>query len=148
MLACMGIERYEEAVGACAVHNLRRASRNVTRSFDDALQPSGLRATQLDVLITVWRMEGTTMNGVAEALAMDRTTVARGLDGLHKRRLISIAPAEDRRARRIRLTDEGRRALEVALPLWEQAQERLVEALGDGRWARMLGDLKATARIR
>jgi DNA-binding MarR family transcriptional regulator len=144
----MGIERYEAAVGACAVHNLRRASRNVTRYFDDVLQPSGMKATQLDVLITVWRMEGTTMSGVAKALAMDRTTLARGLNGLHRRGLISIASAEDRRSRRIRLTDEGRRALEVALPLWDQAQEHVVEALGEGRWARLLRDLVATARVR
>ena len=144
----MGIERYEAAVGACAVHNLRRASRHVTRYFDDVLQPSGLKATQLDVLITVWRMEGTTVGRVAEALAMDRTTLARGLDGLRRRRLISIAAAVDRRARRLHLTDEGRRALEVALPLWDRAQERWVEALGDGLWARLLRDLIAAARIR
>jgi len=57
------------------------------------LQPSGLKATQLDVLITVWRTEGTTMSGLAEALAMDRSTLARGLDGVQRRRLISLATA-------------------------------------------------------
>jgi DNA-binding MarR family transcriptional regulator len=148
MLQRVGIDRYEAAVGACAVHNLRRASRNVTRYFDEVLEPSGLKATQLDVLITVWRMEGATIGGVADALAMDRTTLTRGLNGLETRGLISIIPAVDRRARRIRLTDQGRGALEVALPLWHQAQERVVQALGDGRWAGLLRDLIATSRIR
>jgi len=33
------------------------------------------------------------MSGLAEALAMDRSTLARGLDGVQRRRLISLATA-------------------------------------------------------
>jgi DNA-binding MarR family transcriptional regulator len=137
----MGIELYEVAVSACAVHNLRRAARIVTSLFDDALAPSRLKATQLDVLITVWRSEGMTLSRIAQLLAMDRTTLARNLDVLRRRGLITITPGVDRRARRIGLTAEGRIALEAALPLWERAQTSVVTALGGSRWAGLLADL-------
>ena len=146
MLLLMGIERYELAVAACAVHNLRRAARMVTGLFDEALAPSGLKATQLDVLITVWRSEGLTLSRIARRLAMDRTTLARNLEVLRRRGLITIAPASDHRARRIDLTVEGRDVLEAALPLWEQAQVSVVTTLGGSRWAGMLADLEAMTR--
>jgi len=146
MLLLMGIERYELAVAACAVHNLRRAARIVTGLFDEALAPSGLKATQLDVLITVWRSEGLTLSRIARRLAMDRTTLARNLEVLRRRGLITIATASDHRARRIHLTAEGRTVLEAALPLWEQAQVSVVTTLGGSRWAGMLADLEAMTR--
>ena len=34
----------------CACFNLRKAARAVTQSYDEALKPIGLRATQLSVL--------------------------------------------------------------------------------------------------
>src|SRR5215467_13571054 len=99
MLLFMGIERYELAVAACAVHNLRRATRIVTGLFDEALAPAGLRATQLDVLITVWRSESMTLSRIARRLAMDRTTLARNLEVLRRRDLITMAAGPDRRSR-------------------------------------------------
>ena len=145
MLLFMGIERYEMAVVACAVYNLRRAARVVTSLFDDALAPTGLKATQLDVLIKVWRLEGMTMSHIARRLAMDRTTLGRNLDVLRRRGLITITTASDRRARRIGLTAEGMSALEAALPLWERAQASVVSTLGASRWAGLLADLEAVA---
>src|SRR5215472_2509152 len=146
MLLSMGIERYELAVAACAVHNLRRAARIVTGLYDEALAPSGLKATQLDVLITVWRSEGLTLSRIARRLAMDRTTLARNLEVLHRKGLITIATASDRRARRIHLTAQGRAVLEAALPLWEQAQASVVTTLGGSRWTGVLADLEAMTR--
>jgi hypothetical protein len=37
----------------CACHRIRMAARTVTRAYDDALRPVGLRATQLSVLAAV-----------------------------------------------------------------------------------------------
>jgi DNA-binding MarR family transcriptional regulator len=148
MLLSMGMERCEDSVADCAVHNLRRATRVVTRLFDEALLPCGLRATQLNVLIVVWRAEGATMGRMARLLAMDRTTLGRNLHVLEQRGLVAIGSDRDRRERLISLTPEGRTALEAALPLWEKVQASVVTALGAARWDGLLAGMAAMARLR
>ena len=59
----------------CVCAHLRGTARAVTQVFDAALQPTGLRATQLTVLIAVAAAPGAPMSSLAEALVMDRTTL-------------------------------------------------------------------------
>jgi DNA-binding MarR family transcriptional regulator len=147
MLLSMGADRYRDSVAACAVHNLRRAARLVTRRFDEALKLSGLKATQLNVLLVIWQVEGARLGTMARLLAMDRTTLGRNLRVLEQRGLIAIWSDGDLRERRIGLTDDGRAALEVALPLWEHVQTAVVADLGAERWDGMLADLTALAGL-
>jgi DNA-binding MarR family transcriptional regulator len=130
------LDRYREAVRACAVMNLRQAARAVTAHFDSQLRPAGLRATQLNLLMAVETGAATTVTDLAEMLAMDRTTMTRNLKLLRDRGLVE--------RKRIVLTAKGRRAAAVALPLWEKAQAQILGSLGEERWASLLGELAAT----
>ena len=132
----LSLDRYQRAVAACAVMNLRQASRVVTAFFDEVLRPSGLRATQLNILMAIEVGAPPTITGLAEVLAMERTTMTRNLQLLRGRGLI----ASDR----IALTAKGRRAAAVAMPMWEKAQAIVVESLGGERWRSLLGELAAT----
>src|SRR5262252_2542605 len=115
--------------------NLRQASRVVTAFFDAALRPSGLRATQLNILMAIEVGAPPTVTGLAEVLAMDRTTMTRNLQLLRRRGLL-----EDRA---VALTAKGRRAAAFAMPRWELAQAAVVDALGQERWSSLLGELAA-----
>ena len=130
--------------GACAHFNLRRADRVMTRLYDEMLRPSGLKSTQFTLLAAV-RLKGpVTVNGLAEAIVMDRTTLTRNLRPLKKEGWISVEPGKDRRVREVSLTEEGRRVLDKAYPLWREAQTRVSERLGGERLEHLLGDLAAT----
>ena len=129
------LARYRRAVRACAVLNLRQAARAVTAQFDAHLQPAGLRATQLNLLMAVETRAATTITDLAEILAMDRTTMTRNLKLLRDRGLVE--------RHRIALTAEGRRSAAIALPLWEQAQARFVNSLGAQRWESLIDELAA-----
>lgn len=131
-----GLERYGRAVEACAVMNLRQASRVVTAFFDDALRPSGLRATQLNILMAIEAGAPPTITGLAQVLAMERTTMTRNLQLLRERGLIS--------RERIALTARGRRTAALAMPMWERAQAVVVDGLGSERWTSLLAELAAT----
>lgn len=131
----------------CVCAHLRGTARAVTQVFDAALQPTGLRATQLTVLIAVAAAPGAPMSSLAEALVMDRTTLTRNLRPLERQGLIRIAPGRDRRSREVTLTRNGGALLRRALPLWERAQARIVGGLGDERWRGMLTDLSATVAL-
>src|SRR5215217_5827709 len=87
--------RLREVARACACANLRRAARAVTQVFDEALAPSGLRATQFTLLVTSRLMGESTINELAEKMAMDRTTLSRNLKPLVRSGLLEVRPGED-----------------------------------------------------
>src|SRR5258708_16494275 len=78
---------------------------------------------------------GTTVTGLAEILAMDRTTMTRNLKLLRDRGLVDKT--------KIALTEKGRRAAAKALPLWDKAQAEILGGLGQKRWSDPLAELGA-----
>jgi DNA-binding MarR family transcriptional regulator len=130
-----------EVARACACANLRKAARAVTQVFDEALAPSGLRITQFTLLVTSRLTGESTINELAERMAMDRTTLSRNLKPLVRSGLLQMQPGEDGRTRLVRLSPAGEQALEEAYPLWQRAQEELFSALGEERHEALLGDV-------
>jgi DNA-binding MarR family transcriptional regulator len=116
-----------EVADGCACKNLRRSARAVTRLYDEALRPSGLRITQFTLLVAVAIGEAVPITRLADALSLDRTTLGRDLKPLTDRGLVEIRAGDDRRTRVVRLTGQGRDALGRAYPLWQSAQARIVE---------------------
>jgi DNA-binding MarR family transcriptional regulator len=136
-----------EVARTCACANLRKAARAATQVFDEALAPSGLRVTQFTLLVTSRLMGESTINELAERMAMDRTTLSRNLKPLVRSGLLEVRPGEDGRTRLVRLTPAGEQALEEAYPLWQQAQQETVSALGEERYEALLGDVARTVSL-
>ena len=118
----------------CACANLRRATRVVTRLYDDALKPTGLKATQFGLLSNLMALGSSTLTQLAEAMALDHTTLTRNLDVLEARGLVVTEEGEDRRERQLRLTDKGMASLSEAYPLWQAAQARAMQIGGQANW--------------
>ena len=126
----------------CVCYNARKVARAVTRLYDDMLRPSGLRATQLTLLMVIDAMGKPSITQLAEQLVMDRTTLARDLRPMEAAGWVAVAPGDDRRMRIVRLTPAGGDALKGALPLWRAAQAVLVDGgVGADEWDRLRGDL-------
>ena len=135
-------------VQMCVCFNTRKAARAVTRLYDDALRPVGLRATQLTLLMAIEMMGAPTISALAEQMVMDRTTLAHDLRPLQTAGLVTVAPGDDRRTRITQLTEVGRRALSDALPLWRHAQASLIGAgLGDADWRRLQLELQRLVNL-
>ncbi|WP_437902291.1 MarR family winged helix-turn-helix transcriptional regulator [Sorangium sp. So ce327] len=120
----------------CALVRVRRASRALTRLYDDSLRAAGLQSTQLTMLAAVATCgdEGVQLSALADGLVMDRTTLTRNLVPLEKAGLLRVARAPgDARVRIISLTRQGERAIEAAFPLWERTQKHVREQLGESR---------------
>jgi DNA-binding MarR family transcriptional regulator len=130
-----------EVASFCACANLRKASRAVTQLYDESLQPTGLRATQFTLLVTLSLTGTISITDLAQQLVMDRTTLTRNLALLEHQGLVAIAKGDDQRTRLVTLTNQGCEAVMKALPLWEQAQMRIVSGLGRERWKTLLADL-------
>ena len=119
----------------CVCNVLRMATRAVTQLYDDALRPSGLRASQFSVLATLAGRGEANLKELEEALAIDQTTLTRNLGVLERDGLLERAPHPDGRVKVMRLTPKGRRTLGVARPLWARAQGTVLRELGTAGWA-------------
>ena len=136
-----------EVAAGCACRNLRRTARAVTQLYDKTLRPSGLRITQFTLLVAVGLSEPVPITRLADALDLDRTTLARDLKLLTEHGLVKITAGEDRRMRVVRLTSQGRQAVGRAYPLWQRAQARIVEGSGPDRWQAVASGLEEVAAL-
>jgi len=103
----------------CLCLHVQRAARALARRFDEALRPLGINQGQFSLLMSLNRPDPPTISRVAAFLAMDRTTLTAVLKPLERRGLLSMTvDKEDRRNRRLTLTDAGRKLLRDALPIW------------------------------
>jgi DNA-binding MarR family transcriptional regulator len=106
------------------------------------LRPSGLRATQLTLLMVIDAMGAPAITELAEQMVMDRTTLARDLRPMEVAGWVAVTPGEDRRKRIVRLTPAGAAMLRDAMPLWRAAQAALVDhGVGASEWTRLRNDL-------
>jgi DNA-binding MarR family transcriptional regulator len=106
----------------CYCGSLRQASRVVTQLYDQMLKPSGVKITQFGILKLLAACPDLTTGGMAEALAMDSTTLTRTLKIIQEHRWIEAVPGADRRQRCWNITAAGLQRLQQAEPLWRDAQ--------------------------
>src|SRR2546422_10216343 len=122
-------------LSTCVCSTLRMVTRAMTQLYDDVLRSSGLRVTQFSILATIARMGEANLRQLTDTLALDQTTLTRSLNLLERAGVTERVTHPDGRIKAMRLTSKGRRAQEVARPLWAQAQARVLREVGTKSWA-------------
>ncbi len=141
-------DRLEKLARTCAGINLRRAARAITNQYDRRfLETCGLRATQVPPLVMLYLAGPQTIQEIAGRLELDRTTLSRNIKLLEEAGLLTIAPGMDQRTRLVTLTQAGKTMLLKALPVWEEAQSRVVSGLGEDRFRALLDQLADVADL-
>jgi len=106
----------------CVCMNVRRASRAITRIYDQALETSGLKVTQFSLLMQIDAHGPLNVSALARLMTLDRTTLVRNLKLLENAGFIENTPTDDPRERKIGITDHGRRTILESLPHWKNVQ--------------------------
>jgi DNA-binding MarR family transcriptional regulator len=115
----------------CNCFTARKFARQLSRLYDAHLQPTGLRITQFLILAVLAKVEGASVNGLAERLDLERTAMGKTLGPLERDGLIRIKPSStDGRSRVVTITSKGNRVFQDAHPRWKQAQHQLAELNG------------------
>jgi DNA-binding MarR family transcriptional regulator len=133
----------------CIAVRLRLLNRVVTNLYDAALRPLGLKVSQLNILIVTAKLGVARPAQVCEILQLDTSTLSRNVERMRAHGWLEVVPEEDARAQPFRLTPQGKRMIEKAVPAWEEAQRQATELLGDegiallNRAAKKLGGPKA-----
>src|SRR5271156_488021 len=115
----------------CIAVRLRLLNRVVTNFYDDALRPLGLKVSQLNILIVTARLGLARPAQVCRILQLETSTLSRNVERMRGHGWLEVVPEEDARAQPFRLTPQGKRLIEKAIPAWEEAQLQAAELLGD-----------------
>lgn len=122
---------------ACTNTALRRAARRLGNLYDDAFAAVGLKATQAGLLAEVDRLTiskdgvSPTLQDLALKLAIQMSAVTHALRPLIRDGLVELKPDEqDRRAKRVALTNVGETRLHDAFVHWSSVNQRVEQVLG------------------
>jgi DNA-binding MarR family transcriptional regulator len=136
----------QDAATTCACQKVRMAARAVTRAYDQALRPAGLRSTQFTLLVAASVAGGIPLHRLADMLGLERTTLTRNLAAIAREGLVQVASV-DGRTRNVLLAPAGAARLKQALPLWNRVQQTLRLKLGEEAWSRMDDSLAKLAEL-
>ena len=137
----------KELLAECACFDLRKATRAVSRMYDEFLRDRGLNNTQFSLLRLIRAEKELSISTLGRYMAMDRTSIIRALAPLERDGLIDSRPGADKRIRIVSVASKGRKLIENAEPEWRQAQEALMEIVGEDRWRAMCTLLRDTTRM-
>ena len=118
--------------GECIAVRMRMLNRVVTKIYDDALRPLGVKVSQMNILVAAGKMGTARPAEVCERLHLDVSTLSRNVERMKARGWLEVIPDEDGRAQPFRLTSEGGKLLEKAAPAWRKAQRQAKALLGEG----------------
>lgn len=115
----------------CIAVRLRLLNRVVTKIYDDALRTLGLKVSQMNILIVTAKLGLARPAQMCEILQLDASTLSRNIRPLQANGWLEVAPEDDARVQPFRLTPQGKRLIEKAVPAWEKAQKEAAELLGN-----------------
>ncbi len=122
----------DKIAGECVAVRLRMLNRVVTNIYDDALRSLDLKVSQMNILVAAAKMGVARPVDVCEHLQLDVSTLSRNVERMKARGWLEVVPQEDGRSQPFRLTPQGRKLLEKAIPAWSAAQQQVKKVLGDG----------------
>ena len=120
-------------MSVCHCTLLRKATRRLSRLYDMAVAPSGLKTTQAAILAEIGRSQPCPVGELAEKLVMDSGALAHTLKPLERDGFITVAVDErDRRNRLVSLTEAGRDKRDETQALLADAHRGFEAAFGAG----------------
>jgi DNA-binding MarR family transcriptional regulator len=139
--------RKTSTLDLCNCFATRQAARHLTRLYERSMAGADVTSAQFGILVLLDEQRGMTMNALAAALVMDRTTLLRALKPLQRDGLVnSNRSTSDPRQLILTLSATGQRKVKEATRLWQKAQTEFESQVGSTRAARMRSDLLSLAR--
>ena len=117
----------------CTNFKLRQLLRRVSQRYDAEMAVAGLKTTQFSLLSQVLKLGSVRPGDLAQAMAMDASTLTRNLKPLIAAGWVDLAAGADGRSRLVTLTAAGLAKRAEAQACWRRAQDSMNSLLGDQR---------------
>jgi len=126
----MSTKQVMQPPGSCNCSNMRRAARAITKIYDKALEPSGLKSTQFAALMHIKSNGPLNISALSKIMVLDRTTLVRNIKPLVEAGFIENTTTPDPRERQVNITENGRQVINLALPYWREVQKKMAHKVG------------------
>lgn len=143
----MKAKERNELLAECACFDLRKATRAVSRMYDEFLRGARMNVTQFSLLRLIRTQKELSVSTLSRCMVMERTSITRALAPLERDGLINSRTGADKRIRIVSLTKKGEKRVDDAEPRWAHAQGALMGVIGDERWTAMRTLLRDTTRM-
>ena len=121
----------DKIASECVAVRLRMLNRVVTNIYDDALRSLDLKVSQMNILVAAAKMGTARPIEVCDHLHLDVSTLSRNVERMKARGWLEVVTDQDKRTQPFRLTSQGGKLLEKAIPAWSEAQRQVKRILGD-----------------
>ncbi len=142
-----------EELDTVLVFNLLRTHSYLEQFIDADLRAQRLTAAQFNVLLVLDAAPNRElqMGQIGRRLVVTKSNVTGLIDRLERQGLVDRVECDDRRARRVRLTESGRELLAEAVPRHTELMRQLTDGLGEREkrsLVRLLSKLRRALRGR
>lgn len=143
-------EEHSRAVSATMPgHLIRRLHQISTQVFARRIREAGsdLTPVQFAALDAIHQQPGVDQASLAHAIAKDRATVGAVVDRMEQKGLlIRVVSGQDKRARELTLTDEGRSVLKALMPVVTGLQKEILKGLSEDEYRQFIALAAKAAR--
>ena len=121
----------ETIFSECLGLRSRLLSRVISRRFDAALRPLGIKGPQMTILVALEITQPTRPSELGDLLDVEKSTLSRTLQRMREAGWIRLEDApDDGRGQTVTITAAGRRMLKQVLPVWRTVQDELAGEMG------------------
>jgi len=118
-------------IDECLARRVLLLTRTIGGLYNEALRPLGITVAQLNLLVIVAKRGPVSPGEAAKRLHMEKSTMSRNVRLTEDHGWLSVSPGPSGRSQSLTILPKGRKLIEKALPLWQGAQERANELLGE-----------------
>ncbi len=115
----------------CYCIKLRRAANTLTKFYDQAFITLDLTTNQFSLLNDIHLLKSCNKSELAQYARLDRTTIIRNLNTLHRKKLIKEVSVMNNRNKVIQLTEIGESIRIRGLEIWKTIQKKVKLVIGE-----------------
>jgi DNA-binding MarR family transcriptional regulator len=115
----------------CIAVRIRLLSRMVTNIYDSALSPFGVKLNQISILVFVHLAGEIGYDALCRRLKMEKSTASRNIERMKKKGWLNIVSIKEERRKFLRITPAGEVLLGKVHGVWEDAQKKALNLLGE-----------------
>ncbi len=115
----------------CLAGKMKTVDRIITKIYDDAMRPHGLRVTQFYLLAHAIRNDCFRQADVCAALQINDSTMSRNIQRMKANGWLENVESEDKRETLFQITSLGLQTFRKAEKAWKKAQKQTDELVGD-----------------
>ena len=121
----------DQVASECLAVRVRILNRAITSLYDAALRPLGVKVSQMNILVVTAKLGVARPGKICDFLQMDASTLSRNAERMAAQGWLEVVSGHDARTQPLRVTKQGMKLLERALPAWQQAQTKTRAILGE-----------------